>query len=44
MIVRCHIYIDSKFFKGCFNAIAAQLKFADVLVGTVPGVKIPTVQ
>ena len=37
--VRCHI--KSKFFSGWVNAIAAPLKFADVLLGSVPGVTEP---
>ncbi|XP_069973556.1 uncharacterized protein [Penaeus vannamei] len=37
--VRC--FIKSKFFTGWNNAIAAPIKFADVLIGLVPGVKLP---
>lgn len=37
--VRC--FIKSKFFTGWINAIAAPIKFADVLIGLVPGVKLP---
>ncbi|XP_047483006.1 uncharacterized protein LOC125035006 [Penaeus chinensis] len=38
--VRC--FIQSKFFSGWISAIAAPLKFADVLIGLVPGVKLPS--
>ena len=38
-MVRC--FIKCKFFRGWVDAIAAPLKFADILLGTVPGVKIP---
>lgn len=37
--IRC--FIKSKFFTGWVNAIAAPIKFADILIGLVPGVKIP---
>ncbi|XP_069971005.1 uncharacterized protein [Penaeus vannamei] len=37
--VRC--FIKSKFFTGWINAIAAPIKFADVLIGLVPGVELP---
>ncbi|XP_047470332.1 uncharacterized protein LOC125026006 [Penaeus chinensis] len=37
--IRC--FIKSKFFTGWANAIAAPIKFAEVLIGCVPGVKIP---
>ncbi|XP_037789320.1 uncharacterized protein LOC119584727 [Penaeus monodon] len=38
--VRC--LIQSKFFTGWVNAIAAPIKFADVLIGLIPGVKLPS--
>ncbi|XP_037787649.1 uncharacterized protein LOC119583248 [Penaeus monodon] len=37
--IRC--FIKSKFFTGWVNAIAAPIKFADILIGLFPGVKIP---
>ncbi|XP_047492523.1 uncharacterized protein LOC125041545 isoform X1 [Penaeus chinensis] len=37
--IRC--FIKSKFFSGWVNAIAAPIKFADILIGLFPGVKIP---
>jgi len=37
--VRC--FIKCKFFTGWVNARAAPIKFADVLVGLIPGVKLP---
>ncbi|XP_063603234.1 uncharacterized protein LOC134779162 [Penaeus indicus] len=37
--VRC--FIKSKFFTGWISAVAAPIKFADVLIGLVPGVKLP---
>ena len=37
--LRC--FIDCKFYKGWVDAISAPLKFANVLLGRVPGVKIP---
>ncbi|XP_042882240.1 uncharacterized protein LOC122259492 [Penaeus japonicus] len=37
--VRC--LIQSKFFTGWINAIAAPIKFADVLIGLIPGVRFP---
>ena len=36
--IRC--YISCKFLKGWVDAVAAPLKFADVLIGTVPGVRL----
>ncbi|XP_069992741.1 uncharacterized protein [Penaeus vannamei] len=38
--VRC--LIKSKFYTGWTKAIAAPIKFADVLIGLIPGVKLPT--
>ncbi|XP_069990681.1 uncharacterized protein [Penaeus vannamei] len=38
--VRC--LIKSKFYTGWTKAIAAPVKFADVLIGLIPGVKLPT--
>lgn len=40
--VRC--FINCKFLKGWVEAVAAPIKFADVLIGTVPGVKLPPEQ
>ncbi|XP_066971747.1 uncharacterized protein [Macrobrachium rosenbergii] len=37
--VRC--YLNCKFFKGWVSAIAAPIKFTDVLLGLVPGVSAP---
>ncbi|XP_042871743.1 protein NYNRIN-like [Penaeus japonicus] len=37
--IRC--FIKSRFFTGWVNAIAAPIKFADILIGLFPGVKIP---
>ena len=37
--VRC--FIKSKFFSGWTRAVAAPIKFADVLIGLVPGVTVP---
>ncbi|XP_037774920.1 uncharacterized protein LOC119571901 [Penaeus monodon] len=39
--VRC--LIKSEFLSGWFNVVAAPIKFTDVLVGMVPGVKVPSV-
>ncbi|XP_063597903.1 uncharacterized protein LOC134774421 [Penaeus indicus] len=39
--VRC--YIRSKYLNGWVNAVAAPIKFTDVLIGLVPGVKAPAV-
>ena len=38
-VARCHI--TSKFHTGWVRAIVAPLKFADVLVGLIPGAKVP---
>ena len=37
--VRC--YVASKFFSGWVTALVAPLKFADILIGTIPGIKMP---
>lgn len=36
--IRC--YLRSKFFTGWVEAIAAPIRFADVLIGLIPGVKL----
>ncbi|XP_037779144.1 uncharacterized protein LOC119575564 [Penaeus monodon] len=37
--IRC--FIKSRFLTGWVNAVAAPIKFTDVLIGMVPGVKLP---
>ena len=37
--VRCHVV--SKFFSGWVTAVTTPLKLADVLIGIVPGMKMP---
>ncbi|XP_042886053.1 uncharacterized protein LOC122262167 [Penaeus japonicus] len=39
--VRC--YIKSEYLNGWVNAVAAPIKFTDILIGMVPGVKAPAV-
>ncbi|XP_063587863.1 uncharacterized protein LOC134765248 [Penaeus indicus] len=39
--IRC--YIKSDFLTGWVNAVAAPIKFTDILIGMVPGVKAPSV-
>ncbi|XP_066983820.1 uncharacterized protein [Macrobrachium rosenbergii] len=39
--VRC--YLNCKFFRGWVNAVVAPIKFGEVLLGLIPGLKVPEI-